>query len=39
MREMQGAEAKSEGSLHEVNDQGRMPIATPQIAYFHLPLL
>ena len=37
MREMQGAEAKVEGSLHEVNDQNRMPIATPQIAYFHAP--
>ena len=37
MRDMQGAEAKVEGSLHEVNDQNRMPIATPQIAYLHAP--
>ena len=39
MREMQGAEDESEGSLHIVNDQGRIPIATPQIAYFHAPNL
>ena len=37
MREMQGAEAKVEGSLHEVNDRNRMPKATLQIAYFHAP--
>ena len=37
MREMQGAEDEPEGSLHEVNDQGRIPKATPQITYFHLP--
>ena len=39
MREMQGAEAKVERSLHIVNDRNRMPKATPQIAYFHIPLL
>ena len=38
MREMQGAEAKVEGSLHEVNDRNRMPKATPQITYFLFPL-
>ena len=37
MREMQGAKAKVEGSLHIVNDRNRMPQATPQIAYFHAP--
>ena len=37
MREMQGAEDKPDGSLHEVNDQGRIPKATLQIAYFHAP--
>ena len=39
MREMQGAEPKVEGSLHEVNDRNRMAIATPQIAYFHFSQL
>ena len=39
MREMQGAEPKVEGSLHEVNDRNRMAKATQQITYFHLPLL
>ena len=38
MREMQGAEDEPAGSLHIVNDQGRIPIATPQIAYFHAPI-
>ena len=37
MHEKQGTEAKVEGSLHDVNDQGRIPKATPQIAYFHIP--
>ena len=37
MREMQGAEDEPDGSLHEVNDQGRIPKATQQIAYFHAP--
>ena len=37
MREMQGAEDKPDGSLHTVNDLGRIPMATPQIAYFHAP--
>ena len=39
MREMQGAEDEPEGSLHEVNDRRRIPIATQQITYFYTPTL
>ena len=37
MSEIQGDEDEPAGSLHKVNDQNRMPKATPQIAYFHAP--
>lgn len=37
MYKMQGAEAKAAGSLQIVNDQGRMPKATPQIVYYFAP--
>ena len=34
---MQDAEDEPEGSLHEVNDRRRIPIATQQITYFYTP--
>ena len=39
MREMQGAEDEPEGSLPEVNDQGRVLKATLQIVRFDTPSL